>query len=160
MSGPCPVLAATDAFGWMSSNDSFVMFILVPVAFEKASTIFMKAASSASTKRFQRSTLRVAFGSGLNGDACAQAFAKSRRLVAPARPTAAPPFNTLRRSNCIKTSPFDCWAALGRRCCALRNEALPGLGIEKMHEVRIRADADGLARVGQEAVAEDADHLL
>ena len=41
MSGPCPVLAATDAFGWMSSKDSLETLTFTPVALVKASTIFM-----------------------------------------------------------------------------------------------------------------------
>lgn len=75
MSRPEPVFAATDAFGCTSSNDSFVMVTLTPVAFWKASTIAMKALSSASTKRRQRSTLIFAFASALKGAVCAQAVA-------------------------------------------------------------------------------------
>ena len=76
-SGPVPVLAATEAFGWMSSKLSLEMLTLTFIALEKASTIFMKASSSACTKRFQRSTLSVAPASGFQGLVCAKALAMS-----------------------------------------------------------------------------------
>ena len=49
--------------------------MVTPVAFWKASTIFMKATSSASTKRFQRSRLILAPASGFHCAVCAQALA-------------------------------------------------------------------------------------
>ena len=48
MSGPCPVLAATEALGWMSSKDSLVTLTLTPVALVKAATIFMNCVVLAS----------------------------------------------------------------------------------------------------------------
>ena len=59
----------------MSSKDSFQTLIFTPVAFWKASTIFMKATSSASTNRFHRSMLMLAPASGFQGAVCAQALA-------------------------------------------------------------------------------------
>ena len=49
--------------------------MVTPVAFWKASTIFMNAVSSASTNRFQRSMLIFAPASGFHCALCAQALA-------------------------------------------------------------------------------------
>ena len=77
MSRPWPVLATTEAFGWMSSKDSLVTATSTPVAALKASIIFTKASSSACTKRRQRIRLILAPFSGFHGAACAQALAQS-----------------------------------------------------------------------------------
>jgi hypothetical protein len=87
-------LAATEAFGCTSSNDSLNTFISVPVAVLKAATIALKASSSAGTKRFQRITVSLAPFSGFHGEAWAQALAKSRSagpVSAPAAASAVPP---------------------------------------------------------------------
>ena len=94
MSRPWPVLATTEAFGWMSSNNSLVTSTSTPVAALKALTIFMKASSSASTKRRQRIRLILAPFSGFHGAACAQALAQSSSAgpdSAPAAANAVPP---------------------------------------------------------------------
>src|SRR4051794_28492515 len=100
MSRPCPVFATTDAFGWMSSNDSLVTVTSTPVAALKALIIFMKAASSASTKRRQRIRLILAPFSAFQGAACAQALAQSSRAgpeSAAAAANAVPPLIMVRR---------------------------------------------------------------
>ena len=94
MSRPEPVLAATEAFGCTSSNDSENTFISVPVAVLNAATMALKASSSAGTKRFQRITVSLAPGSAFHGEACAQAFAKSNNagpVSAPVAASAVPP---------------------------------------------------------------------
>ena len=81
MSGPWLVLAATLALGCTSSSDSLMTLTSTPVALVNAATSAMKLSSSLCTKRFQRSSDSAAPGSGLNGDACAQAAANSARLA-------------------------------------------------------------------------------
>ncbi len=88
------MLAAIDAFGCTSSNDSLNTFIWVPVAVWKAATMALKASSSAGTKRFQRITVSLAPFSAFQGAACAQALAKSSRagpVNAPVAASAVPP---------------------------------------------------------------------
>ena len=100
MSRPCPVLATTDAFGWMSSNDSLVTTMSTPVAALKPFTIFMNASSSACTNRRQRIRLILAPFSGFHGAACAHALAQSVKAEADsveAAASAVVPFNTVRR---------------------------------------------------------------
>jgi len=63
-SGPAPVLAAIDAFGWTSSKDSRVMVTFTPVASVKASISATNASSSACTKYVQRSMESCPFRSG------------------------------------------------------------------------------------------------
>jgi hypothetical protein len=87
-------LAATEAFGCTSSNDSLNTFISVPVAALNAATMALNASSSACTKRFQRITVSLAPGSAFQGAVCAQALAKSNRagpVSAPAVASAVPP---------------------------------------------------------------------
>ena len=98
MSGPWPVLAATEALGWMSSKDSLVTLTGTPVALVKASTRRMKASSSAGMKRFQRRSLSEAPASGFHWLSWAQARAKPSRPAAEARPRAAPALRIWRRS--------------------------------------------------------------
>ena len=112
MSRPCPVLATTEAFGWMSSNDSFVTTTSTPVACLKALIIFTKASSSACTKRRQRIRLIFAPFSGFQGAACAQALAQSSRagpVSALAAATAVPPCISSRRVNRLMVVPPSCY---------------------------------------------------
>ena len=88
------MLAATEAFGCTSSNDSLNTFMSVPVAALKAATISLNAASSAGTKRFQRITVSLAPFSAFHGAVCAQALAKSNSadpVSAPVAASAVPP---------------------------------------------------------------------
>ena len=77
MSGPEPVLAATEALGCTSSSDSLVTLTFTPVALVKLATSSMKASSSAWMKRRQRSSDSCAPASGFHGAVCAHAFAHS-----------------------------------------------------------------------------------
>ncbi len=110
MSRPEPVLAATEALGWMSSNDSLVTTTSTPVAALNAATILVKAASSASTKRRQRIRLILAPFSGFHGAACAQALAQLNSASldsAPAAASAVPPCSMVRRvKSVISILPF------------------------------------------------------
>src|ERR1044072_2714517 len=93
MSRPEPVLAATEAFGCTSSNDSENTFISVPVAALNAATMALNASSSAGTKPFQRTTVSLAPDSACQGEDCAQALAKSNSagpVSAPAAASAVP----------------------------------------------------------------------
>src|SRR3989454_7493735 len=76
-SGPALVLAATEAFGGMSSKDSRVTLTLTPVALAKASMSATNSSSSDCTKYFQRNKPSCAPFSGLHGAVCAQALLHS-----------------------------------------------------------------------------------
>src|SRR3954452_19901109 len=166
-SGPAPVFAATEAFGCTSSYDSRVISTLTPVAWVKALMSATKASSSDCTKYFQRSIDSWAPDSGFHWFCCAQALAKSRRFVAPAKPSAAPPFSIDLRSIFIMPIPPKCrdsWfvvAAVPRRPCPYGlYEPLAGLLVEQVHDPGVGPDMDGLAGTCRDALAEDADHLL
>ena len=98
MSGPCPVFAATAAFGRMSSCHSLSTLTSTPVALENASMLARVAASSASRNLLQRKSLSRAPPSGLKGCSWAQAAAHSDGPGASATPAAsAPVVRTWRR---------------------------------------------------------------
>src|SRR2546430_6980853 len=99
-SGPALVVAATEAFGGMSSNDSRVTLTLTPVALVKASMSATNASSSDCTKYFQRNKPSCAPFSGFHGAACAQALLHSSSAGPASAPVAASevaPFTRVRR---------------------------------------------------------------
>src|SRR2546430_14781213 len=99
-SGPALVVAATEAFGGMSSNDSRVTLTLTPVALVKASMSATNASSSDCTKYFQRNKPSCAPLSGFQGAACAQALLHSSSAGPASAPVAASevaPFTRVRR---------------------------------------------------------------
>src|SRR5262245_24588524 len=129
----------------MSSNDSFVITTSTPVACLKALTIFTNAASSASTKRRQRSRLILAPFSGFQGAACAQALAHSSRAgpeSAAAAANAVPPCRTLRRvKSVIFSSP---WVFVTQ---VSRIQSLASRLVEQVDELRIWFEPDLVARI-------------
>src|SRR5690242_4704730 len=95
------------------------------------------------------------------------------RFVAPASPSAAPPLSTDLRSIfiiiVIPPKRRDSWfvvAAVPRRPCRSRYwsrwllEPLAGLLVEQVHDPGVGPDVDRLARIGRDALPENADHLL
>src|SRR5471030_440169 len=108
MSGPVPVLAATEAFGCTSSYDSREISTGMPVAWVKAAISLTKASSSDCTKYFQRSIDSLAPFSGFHGAFCAQALAQSSSagpVSALAAPIAVPPFTRARRVKSVMVVP-------------------------------------------------------
>src|SRR6266851_10349414 len=153
MSGPEPVLAATDAFGGMSSNDSRVMLTFTPVAWVKASISLTKASSSDCTKYFQRSSESCAPFSGFHGAAWAQAFAHSRSpepARAPVAATAVPPCMRVRRVNVVMVAS-SLFSSI---------QSFSGRLVEQMHEPWIGLEPDLVARLEFEALAEHRDDVL
>jgi hypothetical protein len=61
----------------MSPKDSLNTFNSMPVAFENAATMALKASSSDGTKRFHRIKVSFAPASGFHGEVSAQTLAKS-----------------------------------------------------------------------------------
>src|SRR5829696_6282277 len=121
MSGPCPVFAATAAFGRMSSCHSLSTRTSTPVAFANASMFARVAASSASRNLLQRKSRRRAFGSGLKGCSCAQAAAHSSPLGAAAAPAASAPVLRM-------------WRRVGKW-------RLPGMGLPPLFWPRVKPAA-------------------
>src|SRR5271169_6623898 len=142
MSGPAPVLAATEAFGCTSSKDSRLIVILTPVALVKASISATNFSSSACTKYFQRRIESCASFSGFQGAACAQALDHSRKagpVSAEVAAAAVPPWSRVRRlKKVMVVSPGLVWL-----CC----EPLPRSAIEQMHEAGIGFEPDLFARL-------------
>src|SRR5262249_52490260 len=156
-SGPALVLAATEAFGGISSYDSRVMLTLTPVALVKASISATKASSSLCTKYFQRSIDSCALGSGFHGAACAQALAQSSKagpVSAPVAPSAVPPFTKARRVSMVMIVPPFSYDSL------LRVQSLSGRLVEQVHEPWIGFEPDRVARLEGVPLAEHGDHVL
>src|SRR5918995_4405272 len=142
------------------------MSTLTPVACVKAFMSATKASSSDWTKYFQRSIESWAPGSGFQGEVCAQALAKSRRLVVEARASAAPPFSAERRSRWIMGRSSGS-GLLGERCgrpvaaeIPRSVQSSPAFLVEEMGEVRHGAELDGFAGSGLHALAEHGGDLL
>ncbi|MGY4369935.1 hypothetical protein ACVW1A_006000 [Bradyrhizobium sp. LB1.3] len=89
-SGPAPTLAATAAFGLMSSQLSASSLTLTPVFSENALVCSANLSNSAWMNCFQRSTRMEAFGSGV----LVQVAARTGTMPGPAS-NAAPPRPTL-----------------------------------------------------------------
>src|SRR5262247_3422953 len=152
-SGPALVLAATEAFGGMSSKDSRVTLTLTPVALVKASSSATNASSSDCTKYFQRNKPSCAPFSGFQGAACAQALLHSSRAgpaSAPVAPSEVAPFTRVRRVNMVMAlfPPLS------------RVETSPAWFVEQMRQSWIWLEPDLVARFEVAAFAEHRDDVV
>src|SRR6516162_8120691 len=138
-SGPALVLAATEAFGGMSSKDSRVTLTLTPVALVKASMSPMNASSSDCTKYFQRNKPSCAPFSGFQGAACA-----------PVAASEVAPFTKVRRVNMVMAlfPPLS------------RVETSPAWLVEQMRQSWIWLEPDLVARFEVVAFAEHRDDIV
>src|SRR6201981_1006231 len=150
-SGPALVLAATEAFGGMSSKDSRVTLTLTPVALVKASSSAMNSSSSDCTKYFQRNKPSCAPFSGFHGAACAQALLHSSS-AGPASVAASEvaPFTRVRRVNMVMAlfPPLS------------RVKTSPAWLVEQMRQAWIRLEPDLVARFEVVAFAEHRDDVV
>src|SRR5215468_9756026 len=152
-SGPALVLAATEAFGGMSSKDSRVMLTLTPVALVKASSSATNASSSDCTKYFQRNKPSCAPFSGFQGAACAQALLHSSSAGPASALVAASevaPCTKVRRVNMVMAlfPPLS------------RVETAPAWLIEQMRQPWVRLEPDLVARFEIVAFAEHRDDVV
>src|SRR5499426_3716932 len=152
-SGPALVLAATEAFGGMSSKDSRVTLTLTPVALVKASSSATNASSSDCTKYFQRNKPSCAPFSGFQGAACAQALLHSSSAGPASAPVAASevaPFTRVRRVNMVMAlfPPLS------------RVETSPAWFVEQMRQSWIWLEPDLVARFEVVAFAEHRDDVV
>src|SRR5450755_2907459 len=136
MSGPAPVLAATEALGCTSSYDSREIVTFTPVAWVNASISFTNWSSSDCTKYFQRNSDSAALFSGFQGAVCAQALAQSSKagpVRAPAAASAVPLPTSARRVIIVIDVPPFVFSS---------SEPLPRSGIEQMHEPGVGFEPD------------------
>src|SRR5690606_18128475 len=149
MSGPEPTLAATAAFGRISSQLSLSMRTSMPVASVNFLVLASHAVSSPATKGDQRVTRSEAPSSGLYFSSAAS---WARALPAPIRgnpaaPTARPALERNRSSLEIMSSSSACYSFLrGLSAFPRSTEPLAGLGVEQVDLIALGREPDRLAR--------------
>ena len=110
MSRPWPVLATTDAFGWMSSNNSLVTTTSTPVAVLKALIIFTKAGIFGLHEAAPAHQVDLGAFLGLPGRGLRPALAQSVKASPEsmlAAANAVPPFIRVRRVKSVIVSSLD-----------------------------------------------------
>src|SRR6266702_6931589 len=158
-SGPAPTLAATAAFGRMSSQLSASSFTLTPVFSENFLVCSANLSNSAWMNCFQRSTRIEAFGSGT----LVHSAARTGTIPGPAS-KAAPPRLALSTLRLLKSLIvlslnfiFYIWSFLSRYTSL---HAFTGRLIEQVNQGRVRLQLHLVARIELVTLTEDRDDLL
>src|SRR5690606_2846205 len=171
MSGPEPTLAATAAFGRMSSQLSLSMRTSTPVASVNFLVLASQASSSPFTKGAQRSMRNDAPFSGTYLGISARAAPMSGK---PAAPATRPPvpimklrleivigvFLLSRRFTVAVSVPPWAVGTLADILWWTASDALPRFLIEQMYERRIGRERQLISRADRNALAEHADDFL
>src|SRR4051794_10365559 len=160
-SGPAPTLAATAAFGRMSSQLSASSLTLTPVFSENALVCSANLSNSAWMNCFQRSTRMEAFASGV----LVHSAARTGTMPGPAS-RAAPPrpaLSTLRLSKLLIVLSLRFYIYIGRLLLGSSSASLHAFArrlVEQMNHGRIGLQLHLVTRIELMTFAEDRDDLL